>query len=217
MKQEKSTPRLKLAITDQCVPDKFRFTHPISGYFISSFDKDAWLGKIKKHCEDNGYPPVDPADAIDQLCHLLPPGWCSYESGEKPAWFVETRLTVWDVLNGTQTLASFMLHGMQLVSKELAESRSDCCAKCFYNVQIAGCSPCIGLYQLIENIGGSIKTQSDSSLLQCAVCKCSTKAKTRMRIEDIEKGTTQEHMERFPSFCWVRNEVLTLREKTATQ
>lgn len=196
-------------------PDGYRFTHPETGHKTESTDERAWLKEIKKYREDNGFAPIDEADIYHQFCQLLPPGWCQYESGEKPAWFVDTRLGVREILRGTKVLASFIVAGMPLVSKELAESRSATCAKCYFNVPISGCSPCVGLASLTESMGGSIKTSSDALLKSCAVCLCHTRAKTRMPIDIIAKFTTDEEMEKFPEFCWVKREVIDSRAREA--
>lgn len=187
-------------------PDGYRFVHPETGHKSASTDERAWLKDIKKYREDNGFPPIDEADVYDQFCKLLPPGWCAYEDGSRPQWFVNTRLGVQDVLNGTKVLASFLLAGMPLVSPELAESRSVTCARCPFNVQISGCSPCVGLQSLIEQIGGSIKTSADASLQSCAICKCSNRAQTRLPIELLKRGMTDDQADKWPSFCWKANE-----------
>lgn len=207
---------MKLVLNDRksVPPDNYRFTHPETGHKTESTDWKEWLKAIRKYREDNGFPVINEADIWDQFCKLLPPGLCTYESGEKPDWYVSTRLGVRDVLNGTKVLASFVVAGMPLVSRELAESRSRVCASCYFNIRISGCSPCVGLQGLIESIGGSIKTRADASLESCAVCKCSNLAQTRLPIEILRRGVTDDQMPKWPSFCWKAAE---LRESELTQ
>lgn len=190
-------------------PDGFRFTHPETGYFQSSWDEDAWLKSIHKYRSDNGLPTIDEADIYDQFCKLLPPGLCRYTDGTKPSWFVNTRLQVGDILNGTKVLAGFIYEGMPLVSKELAESRADTCARCPFNVEISGCQPCTDLAQIVISVGGSIKTKSDASLKHCAICMCSNLAQTRVPIEILKRGVTPEMTAKFQSvdWCWKGKEL----------
>lgn len=188
-------------------PDGFTYKDPDTGYVSNSWDEHAWLESIAKHRSDNGLPPIAEEDIYDQFCKVCPPGWCTYENGQKPTWFVDMRLGVADALQGTKALAAFVIAGKPLVSKELAASRSQTCARCYYNVNSQGCASCINLYGVIDSIAGGITTPSDPSLKICAVCKCSTKAKTRLPIEIIKKTTTQEHMDRFPSHCWIPKEI----------
>jgi hypothetical protein len=202
--------RLKLISHHREVPpDGYRFTHPETGHKTESTDERAWLKSIRKYREDNGFVPIDEADIYDQFCKLLPPGWCVYENGNRPTWFVDTRLGVREILNGTKVMASLLVAGMPLVSKEKAAERALICSRCYYNVPISGCAPCLGLSSLIERIGGDIKTPSDASLKSCAICICSNKAQTRLPIEILAKGVDAEMLTKFKSvpFCWKGQEL----------
>jgi hypothetical protein len=204
---------MKLVLNDRksVPPDGYRFTHPETGHKTENTDWKAWLKAIRKYREDNRFPIIEEADIWDQFCKLLPPGHCTYESGEKPSWHINTRLGVRDVLNGTKVLASFFVAGMPLVSKELAESRSATCSRCYFNIGMSGCSPCVGLQGMIESIGGKIKTRADASLESCAVCKCSNLAQTRLPIEILAKGVTEDQLEKYPKdFCWKIQELMAL-------
>lgn len=166
------------------------------------------MDAINKYRGDNGFPAVDQADCIDQLCKILPPGWCTYDTGARPSWYVNTRLDVQDIYNGTKVLGSFYIAGQPLVSKELAASRSAICARCPYNIGVSGCQPCIGLQGLIEGIGGRIKTPSDSSLKSCGICKCGNLAQTRLPINILAKGVEVDQLEKYPKdFCWKISEL----------
>lgn len=199
--------KLKLISHREVPPDGYRFTHPETGHKTESTDERAWLKAIKKYREDNGFPPIEEADIWDQFCKLLPPGLCVYDDGSKPAWFVTTRLGVRDVMRGTKAMAQFIFSGMALVSKEKADERAQICSRCYFNVPISGCAPCVGLASAILAISGANKTPSDASLRSCAVCACSTKAKVWLSNEIIAKSTTEEQMQRFPDFCWQRKEL----------
>jgi hypothetical protein len=196
---------MKLVLVDHRItpPDGFRFTHPETGHVSFSLDETAWFKAIEKYRTDNGFPLIDRADIFDQFCKLLPPGLCRYDNGDKPAWYVNTRLRVSDILRGTKALTQFVVAGFPTVNKELAASRSAICARCPFNVPISGCQPCVGLSSLIVSIGGSIKTPADVSLKTCAVCLCSNLAQTRLPIELLAKTVTTDQIEKYPrDFCW---------------
>lgn len=202
-------PKLVLIDHRSVPPDGFRFTQPETGYFHSSWDEHEWLKSIKKYRADNGLAPIDEADIYDQFCKLLPPGLCRYDNGERPTWFVSTRLQVADILNGTKVLAGFVFNGMPLVNKELAEARSATCGRCPFNVEISGCQPCTNLAEIVVSVGGDMKTKSDNLLKHCAICLCSNLAQTRVPIEILAKGVTQEMATKFKSieWCWKAKEL----------
>lgn len=187
----------------------YRYTHPETGHISHARDVDGWKQAIDKYRSDNGFPPIEMADAVDQLCKLLPRGWCKYSDGTKPSWFVNTRLQVGDLVNGTKVLAGFIYKGMPLVSKELAESRSETCARCPFNVDISGCQPCSDLAAIVISIGGDLKTKSDPSLKHCAICLCSNLAQTRVPIDILRRGVTPEMADKFKSvdWCWKAKEL----------
>lgn len=206
--------KLRMVKRMECPPESggkmgFRYTHSEDGHISHARDERSWLKAISQHCRDNGYAPVAPEDAFDQLCKLLPPGWCRYENGENPKWFVEMRITVWDVLRGTKVLLAELMAGAPLVDKQLAISRSLACSRCPFNVPISGCAPCVGLSSLIETVGGVIKTPSDPVLKSCIICGCSNRAQTRLPIEILAKGVTPEQRTQYATvpFCWKGNEL----------
>lgn len=205
-------PRLVLVKHNEVPPESgdimgYRYTHPETGHISHARDIPSWLEAINKYRSDNGFSVVDPADCINQLCQLLPQGWCKYETGERPSWYVNTRLGVMDVLRGTQALANFIVSRMKVVDKTLASQRALTCSRCYFNVDTAGCAPCVGLAEAVVNISGDNKTPSDPSLKSCAVCSCSVRAKVWMPIDTIAKSTTEEQMQRFPDFCWQKREI----------
>lgn len=208
--------KLVLVKHNETPPDYFRFTHPETGHVTQeAFIKD-WLKAIAKYREDNQFPPISAEDCIDQFCKLLPDGWCRYENGVKPEWFVNTRLGVWDVLRGTKAMGDFIVAGMPLVDKDLAASRAQTCSRCYFNVPTQGCAPCVGLASAILSISGANKTPSDASLKSCACCSCSVAAKVWIPAEIINKSTTAEQMHRFPDFCWQKKEIESLSEDGKT-
>lgn len=198
----------------ECPPDQFRYKFRQDGYTVKCFDYGGWLARIKDHCHINGYPLVDTFDAEDQLCRLLPPGWCQQETGEAPEWFIDARLTMGDVIRGTTVLASFVAQGMPLVEKEVAAERGKICAGCPFAINVAGCGPCVGLSNIISEVAGSDPLPSDSALgnKSCAICKCAARAQIWLPAELLARGVTDEQMRQFPSWCWKKAEIEEIKQ-----
>lgn len=206
---------LKLISRRETPPDKYRYKFKEDGHTVSSFSYDGWLTQIENHRRFNGYEaPTDwVAEAEDQLCRLLPAGWCVQDTGAPPDFYLETRVTMEDVLNGTKVLASFTMQGMPLVDREVAEERGKTCAGCYAAIPIPGCSPCVGLASLIADIAGADPLTSDPhlELKSCAVCKCSARAQVWLPAELLSKGVPDEMLPKFPAFCWKRREIEQIR------
>lgn len=201
--------RLRLLESNVCPPDKFRFTFREDGYTVRCFAKYSWLAKIRKHAVDNGYVIPTREEAEDQLCRLLPPGWCEYEDGSPPNFYVNSRITIADVMNGTAVLGAFIAAGLPLVPKEEAEARGKTCAACYANIQIPGCSPCVGLANLVTEIAGSTALEADAFIenKSCVYCKCASRANCWVPVEISERGVSDEVLEQMPEHCWKKRAI----------
>lgn len=204
--------QLKLIQKSECPPDQYRYRHREDGWLDKCYDHVGWLRRIQDHRRINGYPdPVDwVAEAEDQLCKLLPPGWCVQNTGEPPEWFLDTRVTVDDVMRGTRVLAEFVWQGMPIVEKKVASERANICATCPFAISAAGCGPCIGLSNLIAEVAGSETLPSDSILANrsCAICGCAARAQVWLPINLLYKGVTDQMMQQWPSHCWKGKELV---------
>lgn len=204
--------RLKVLNRRQGVPDKYRYTHPEDGWKDSCFGYESWLAKVYKHKLDNGYPiPADWREiAEDQLCRILPPGFCAYEDGRPPESFVDARMGLEDVMNGTRVFISWVQAGVPLVEQELAEARAATCAACYMNMPAQGCGICQGLSNLVEEVARGRTTKADQFLASkaCVVCKCVSRAHIWLPIENLKSGVSPEMMQQFPAgHCWKRKEI----------
>jgi hypothetical protein len=191
-------------------PDNLRFTH-VDGWISLASDTASWYDKIKKHEKDNGreIAPDWKEAAQDQLCRILPPGWCSYDNDSPQDFFINTRLTVNDMKRGIEVLAAIVMSPDPLVDQPLAESRARICAACPANIVIEGCAPCMKLSEKIANIKGSGVTESDPLLKQCAACSCPSRANVWIKPELLKKGVEEEQMQKLRHFdhCWKWKEI----------
>lgn len=203
---------LKLLQHTECPPDDFRYKHRQDGWKDKCFSWSGLVDRVREHCRLNDFPPVPVADIEDQLCKLLPPGWCVQADGTQPEWYLNSRLTVNDVLRGTAVLSSFVFQGMPLVEKSVAAERGAICATCPFAANAAGCGPCVGLSNAIAEIAGKDTLPSDEMLgnKSCLICKCAARAQIWLPAEILAKGVTDEMMQQFPDWCWKRREILAL-------
>ena len=133
--------------------------------------------------------------------------------------YLDTRYDIKDVVRATKVFGSFVASGMKLVDQPLAESRADTCARCPANVQVAGCSSCVGMVEVVASVTGTKKTRADAMITNrsCAWCKCATKAQVWMPAETLAKGVTQEMLDSnpFKEHCWKFQEITALQAEKA--
>ena len=194
---------LSLKRRDVTPPDLYWYKFPEDGQIISAYDHKSWLGKIKVHATNNGYPVPTQEQAEDQLCRRLSGEWCIGGSAHS---FVNTRFKLSDFINGTKVLASFMLNG-NVVSKEIAEQRALICSRCAFNLDIPGCRSCSGMADVIATAKGKGSTKYDHLLKQCGVCKCSNEVQAWVPAKDLVKGLEPGMLETFKEVdeawgCW---------------
>jgi hypothetical protein len=204
----------KLRLLDKvtCCPDAWRYTFS-DGRKLRNFSWDGLLGQVKDYAKWNEYPVPTEADVEDQLCRLLPPGWCEFEDGAPPNFFLENRIGIHDVVNGTNVLGSWMKEGMPLVEQSVAEERGKICAGCYANVTIPGCAPCVGMANLVAAVAGSTPISADPFLenKSCLYCKCASRANVWVPVEVSERGVSDEVAANMPDFCWKKQAVQQLR------
>src|SRR6267378_438368 len=121
-------------------PDGYRFFQSETRTTVRAPDYDNLFVEVARHRKVNNIPlgPLWQAEVEDQLCQQLPSGFCKEEDPLKDQHNVFTRVGWDDVLRGTQTVASWVVHGGAYVEQALADSRAATCARCYYNVQIGG-------------------------------------------------------------------------------
>lgn len=217
--------RLKYTGGNVCPPDKFQFTCPHCGYHLpGQFAIGNFFDAVADHYRMNEHPlPEDWREmAEDQMCQLLPAGWSAYGDGSEPEYFINTRMTGADVINGTKVLLdltrkaiAFKWFGGEspIVSQEEADYRALTCARCHMNVTVEGCGSCHGIANMVAEVAGKITTPSDSALRGCGICHCSNLAQTRVNIKILAMGVPGEIRAMFDKVphCWKRIRLEELR------
>lgn len=186
-------------------PDGFRYTFP-DGVTIRESCQTDWYRRIRQHYEQNAYPmPDNWKDLADeQLCLLLPPGWCQYDDGSNVMSHINTRLEMGDLFRGMDVLMRIAASPDPLVDQATAEARAAACSKCPANISIPGCAPCMKIPDMVVKINGGKTTGSDQFLRSCAVCKCSLQAAVWVKDEVAAHGITPEMHQQFQLLphCW---------------
>jgi hypothetical protein len=162
------------------------------------------INDLTRHYQANGIPVPGNLSALvqDQLCRLLPPDKCHYDSpGDKP---VPTfHITGEQVITGTKSLVSWQLNGRPKVTLETSNERSAVCVRCPLNVHPAGCATCNSpLHAIVNSFVGSRQGAYDSSLYACAICGCSLKALVQMPQEVVREKLSPEQEAALPDYCW---------------
>jgi hypothetical protein len=181
-------------------PDFFRFTHPETGHTSVATDYYSWSEKIKEHRRANNLPndPEIMLKAEDQLCSIIPPELWEYEKEGDMSW-VNTRISVGDVVDFTKILIAQAKEGNEYVSQEEANRRARICAGCYLNVNIMGCGVCGQLLELVIDK----QTDYDTSLKNCAVCHCFNRAQVHFRTKVLDSADSEWKQSHYPKeFCW---------------
>lgn len=206
---------LKLKPSNVTPPDDFVYRFPQDGVVKRHNVHAAWFEAIDRHYKDNGY--AQPENwreiAEDQLCQLLPPGWCQQENGSAPKQFIDRRFGFDDAVNGTKVLIEFVKQGAPLVSQKEAEARGKTCATCYAALPIPGCSSCRAFANYVAEVAGARTTKADPFLdsKACAVCGCSAIANLWIPVEVSQAGVTEEMMQLWPDHCWKGKQLRQLR------
>lgn len=186
-------------------PDTYRWKHA-DGTLIESSDRKAWFEKIKRHHEDNGYPlPENWKElAEDQLCKMLPPGWCLHEDGRIEYATVSTRMEIGDFWRGVESLRAVVADPDPFVTQGVADARAKICASCPANQNIPGCNACMKASNFILDIKGKNETEADPMLRVCSVCKCPNQGQVWIKARLLQKTVLPEHMASYDllGHCW---------------
>lgn len=188
-------------------PDSYRWHSP-TGYVVKADDRHEWFRAIRKFADNNSIelPENWQAEAEDRLCRVLPPGWSKYEDGSTPKTFLNARFEAGDLARGTEVLVRIGAAPDPLVDQQTAEERARICAACPANVRVSGCYSCQPIADYVARVKGARKTQAESVLNGCAVCRCSLRAAVWIKDEISSHGITPAMHDQFQTlpWCWKR-------------
>jgi hypothetical protein len=181
-------------------PDGYRYVDPVDGFISHAWDYRTWVEQEVRHLEVNGREvlPELEADMQEQLCLLLPPGWCSYDDPSRPRPSIG--LDWGDLQNGLTTFAKWIRDGCQFVEQAEADRRALICSRCYFNMNVGGCAGCQKL--VTETVLGR-STRYDESLRACGACKCMLRAKVHFPLKTLDTETARLQ-EMYPSHCWLK-------------
>jgi len=181
-----------------CPPDGYRYVFPEDGWLCHAWTYVDWVAAAKAHLTVNNkpIPPTLEADMQQQLCLVLPPGWCLYDDDNRPR--PSTSLEWNDVVNGLKTFARWIAEGCSYVLQSEADRRAEICSRCYLNTNVQGCTAC---QKAVDEVVRDKRTKFDSVLKACAVCKCMLRAKVHfpMSTLDTDDETVQAM---YPGHCW---------------
>jgi hypothetical protein len=190
-----------LSRRDVTPPDGFRFTHPETSHRSEAMDWFTWQDRIRAHRKANDLPPISETVADDQLCQQLPPEWCSHAENNRK--WVNTRLSLGDIVNGFVAYVKLAIRGFETVSQAEADRRARICAGCFLNVNAQGCGACGQMATLITGDIAKKKTAFDDALKACAACLCPNKSTVHFPLSILEEADpNDEKQPLFADFCW---------------
>jgi hypothetical protein len=181
-------------------PDGYRYVDPEDGFLSHSYDYRTWIEQEAKHLEANGKPVPADLEAImqEQLCLLLPPGWCSYDDPQRPR--PSLALEWGDMMGGLKTFGKWIAQGCGFVPQAEAERRALICSRCYLNMNVVGCASC---QKLVTETIGSRVTKYDYALKACGACKCMLRAKVHFPLDTLDTET-QKLQEIYPEHCWLK-------------
>lgn len=156
--------------------------------------------------------PVDIEELVeDYICSELPGGWCTEGGFEVTGEYSDDGSTALDfsrMVDGTITLARWMLGGKKLVSLELAEARGAVCVGCRFNQPAQGCTSCNRgvVDRAVEAVVGGARTSQWDQLHACGVCGCGLRSLVHIPIDILNKGMSEAKKAKFPDWCWKKTE-----------
>jgi hypothetical protein len=152
-------------------------------------------------------PPVDTEQWFqDQLCRQNTDIQCEVVA---PVTNATRVVSAGDALRFLKVLKNWLSSGAHLVPQAEAERRSEICAQCPLNIEITGCSSCMGIASKIFELTGGRRTRFDNQLKGCGACGCVNRSQVWVPLDVLAKGVSPEM--KFPEACWKR-EALALFE-----
>jgi hypothetical protein len=185
---------------------KYRCTTPPREFSGVQYSLQGLQDQISRFLASNHQPvPHNLEELIEDFtCKELHGKGCE-ETDDIQGWLERAKLTIKVLLQGTQTIGSWLLAGSPKVSQQQADARSAVCASCVHNIDPAGCAPCQheSLHRLVNELIGNSRSSHHDKLEACDRCGCSLRVKVWLPLEHLKKIGTPFPL---PEWCWLRKE-----------
>ena len=181
-------------------PDGYRYVDPQDGFVSHAWDYRTWVETARRHMEVNNreVPLSLEADMQEQLCRILPPGWCNYDDPARPRPGIALEWT--DLAKGLVTFGKWIADGCQFVSQAEADRRALVCSRCYLNMNVSGCAGC---QKAVTAVVAGRTTKYDESLRACGACKCMLRAKVHFPLKTLDTQT-ESLQSMYPEHCWLK-------------
>lgn len=115
--------------------------------------------------------------------------------------------------NGLEILTTWIGSGGEVVSQELAQTRTGVCLSCPYNlpgVEFVEAAAALIKAQLALRHEMGLNTISDDRLHSCSKCSCPLPLKVWVPLAHLKKTTSDFTLMKLKDVenCWIRNEII---------
>lgn len=203
---------LKLKNRNTCPPGhNFPYIDPDTKIVIGAPSFSALERKVWNHRVANNLVPLPDTAIEDIVCRQLIDRGCAEYCIDSEHSFLPIvtgfKVTFDQVKRGTLTIASNLIRGNPLVEQAEADRRSRLCAKCPYNVDPEGCTPCTmgAVRSLVKAVVGNRVTVEEASLKSCAFCGCFNASQVWFPLDVLQKFMRKEINDNLPGFCWKKS------------
>lgn len=191
-------------------PAGWRYRVPETGQLFRGVSEYQLKSQLEAHYKANSLPiPADISDRIEQFICAQEPDYCTDSHGMKPVGWKEGALHDFKtVIQGTRTLAAWLLGGKKYVDPAQAESRASTCLNCIQHDTPQGCTSCNSkeLKRVVQLVVGDRRTKVHDHLKSCRVCHCQLAAKVQLPHSVLWSNMPAEQRERLPKTCWLITE-----------
>lgn len=198
-------------------PGEWQYVVPETGQLFRGSNWPQLEEQLRAHYAATTYPQPDDlfAKVEDYICANNPdycdgrPALSPPRNPSNPFSLAHSFTTV---LQGTSTLASWLLNGRRYVPQDQATQRASVCTTCVYNSEPQGCSSCNSkvMQEAVMLVVGKRSTPHDGSLRACRICSCGLRAKVHLPLDAILKYMPTAQQEALPAHCWIMKEKETL-------
>lgn len=162
---------------------------------------------VRKRCEANNITPPSDEALEDQMCQMLPPGFCIDEDGTPTRTYSRFAVMSMTFKQGTRTIYNWWKNGSRRVDKDEIVRRTYICNQCPENRAIENCSACAmkSIHSIVNEVVANTRLPTDELLRACSICQCSLIAKVRMELSDLLPHIPADQFRRLPEKCWLRD------------